>query len=84
MTKAVESGMPKLLIEEAGRPPPGPAIDRGEEVIVGVNKYRPENPEGVDVLDIDNTAVRESQIARLKQIRASPRRGQNAARRWRH
>ncbi|QCG95127.1 methylmalonyl-CoA mutase [Azospirillum sp. TSA2s] len=70
MTKAVESGMPKLLIEEAAARRQA-AIDRGEEVIVGVNKYRPENPEGVDVLDIDNTAVREAQIARLKQIRAT-------------
>ncbi|WP_376962504.1 methylmalonyl-CoA mutase [Azospirillum sp. A26] len=70
MTKAVESGMPKLLIEEAAARRQA-AIDRGEEVIVGVNKYRPENPEGVDVLDIDNTAVRESQIARLKHIRAT-------------
>ncbi|PWC37438.1 methylmalonyl-CoA mutase [Azospirillum sp. TSO35-2] len=70
MTKAVESGMPKLLIEEAAARRQA-AIDRGEEVIVGVNKYRPENPEGVDVLDIDNTAVRESQIARLKSVRAN-------------
>ncbi|MBK1839011.1 methylmalonyl-CoA mutase [Azospirillum sp. YIM B02556] len=70
MTKAVESGMPKLLIEEAAARRQA-AIDRGEEVIVGVNKYRPETPEGVDVLDIDNTAVREAQIARLNQIRAS-------------
>ncbi len=70
MTKAVESGMPKLLIEEAAARRQA-AIDRGEEVIVGVNKYRPENPDSVDVLDIDNTAVRESQIARLKTIRAS-------------
>jgi len=70
MTKAVESGMPKLLIEEAAARRQA-CIDRGEEVIVGVNKYRPENPETVDVLDIDNTAVRESQIARLKQVRAN-------------
>ncbi|MFD1625192.1 methylmalonyl-CoA mutase [Azospirillum griseum] len=70
MTKAVESGMPKLLIEEAAARRQA-AIDRGEEVIVGVNKYRPENPDSVDVLDIDNTAVREAQIARLKTIRAS-------------
>ncbi|MDQ2104930.1 methylmalonyl-CoA mutase [Azospirillum isscasi] len=70
MTKAVESGMPKLLIEEAAARRQA-SIDRGEEVIVGVNKYRPENPEMVDVLDIDNTAVRESQIARLNQVRAS-------------
>ena len=70
MTKAVESGMPKLLIEEAAARRQA-CIDRGEEVIVGVNKYRPENPETVDVLDIDNTAVRESQIARLNQVRAN-------------
>ena len=69
MTKAVESGMPKLLIEEAAARRQA-RIDRGEEVIVGVNKYRPDSPETVDVLDIDNTAVRESQIARLKAIRA--------------
>ncbi|AWK88723.1 methylmalonyl-CoA mutase [Azospirillum thermophilum] len=70
MTKAVESGMPKLLIEEAAARRQA-RIDRGEEVIVGVNKYRPENPERVDVLDIDNTAVREAQIARLQQVRAT-------------
>src|SRR5690606_21567040 len=46
-------------------------IDRGEEVIVGVNKYRPESTEKVDILDIDNTAVREQQVARLKRLRAS-------------
>ncbi|WP_119679565.1 methylmalonyl-CoA mutase [Indioceanicola profundi] len=68
MTKAVDSGMPKLLIEEAAARRQA-RIDRGEETIVGVNKYRPANPEKVDVLDIDNTAVRESQIARLKRIR---------------
>ncbi|WP_188262821.1 methylmalonyl-CoA mutase [Azospirillum tabaci] len=69
MTKAVDSGMPKLLIEEAAARRQA-RVDRAEEVIVGVNKYRPENPEMVDVLDIDNTAVRESQIARLNQVRA--------------
>ena len=70
MTKAVESGMPKLLIEEAAARRQA-RIDRGEEVIVGVNKYRPENPEMVDVLDIDNTEVREAQIARLQTVRAT-------------
>ena len=70
MTKAVESGMPKLLIEEAAARRQA-AIDRGEEVIVGVNKYRPENPETVDVLDIDNSAVRDSQIARLNKVRST-------------
>ncbi|HRQ80125.1 MAG TPA: methylmalonyl-CoA mutase [Azospirillaceae bacterium] len=70
MAKAVESGLPKLMIEEAAARKQA-RIDRGEEVIVGVNKYRVENPEMVDVLDIDNSAVRDGQIARLKQIRAS-------------
>ncbi len=70
MTKAVESGLPKLMIEEAAARRQA-RIDRGEEVIVGVNKYRPQNPETVDVLDIDNTAVREAQVARLKTIRAT-------------
>jgi methylmalonyl-CoA mutase len=69
MAKAVESGLPKLMIEEAAARRQA-RIDRGEEVIVGVNKYRVENPEMVDVLDIDNSAVRDGQIARLKEIRA--------------
>jgi methylmalonyl-CoA mutase len=68
MTKAVESGMPKLKIEESAALRQA-RIDRGEETIVGVNKYRPENPEKVDILDIDNTAVRESQVRRLKEVR---------------
>ena len=69
MTKAVESGMPKLRIEQAAALRQA-RIDRGEEVIVGVNKYQlAEEPE-VDILDIDNTAVRESQVAQLKKIRA--------------
>src|SRR3954470_16261760 len=70
MTKAVESGMPKLKIEEAAAKRQA-RIDRAEEVVVGINKYRVANPEKVDVLDIDNTAVREQQVARLQQIRAS-------------
>jgi methylmalonyl-CoA mutase len=70
MTKAVASGMPKLRIEESAARRQA-RVDRGEEVIVGVNKYRPADPEHVDVLDIDNTKVREQQIARLAQVRAS-------------
>ena len=70
MTKAVEAGMPKLRIEEAAARRQA-RIDRGEEVIVGVNKYRAEEDgEPVELLDIDNTKVREQQIARLKQVRA--------------
>jgi methylmalonyl-CoA mutase len=69
MTKAVASGMPKLRIEEAAARRQA-RVDRGEEVIVGVNKYRAEHPDHVDVLDIDNTKVREQQIARLEHVRA--------------
>ena len=69
MTKAVESGMPKLRIEEsAARRQSG--VDRGDEVVVGVNKYRSSDAEGVEVLDIDNTDVRRQQIAKLERIRA--------------
>jgi methylmalonyl-CoA mutase len=70
MTRAVASGMPKLRIEDAAARRQA-RVDRGEDVIVGVNKYRPENPEMVDVLSIDNTAVRLSQIARLTRIKAT-------------
>jgi methylmalonyl-CoA mutase len=68
MTKAVESGMPKLRIEEAAAQRQA-RIDRGEEVIVGVNKYRAAEETPVEIRDIDNTAVRESQIARLEKVR---------------
>jgi methylmalonyl-CoA mutase len=70
MTKAVDSGLPKLKIEEAAARKQA-RVDRAEEVVVGVNKYRVANPEKVDVLDIDNTRVREQQIARLQTIRAT-------------
>ncbi|MES9968070.1 MAG: methylmalonyl-CoA mutase family protein, partial [Sedimenticola sp.] len=70
MTRAVESGMPKLRIEEAAALRQA-RIDRGEEVIVGVNKYQLEEEPEVEVLDIDNTAVRESQVARLVEVRSS-------------
>jgi len=68
MTRAVESGMPKMRIEEASVLRQA-RIDRGEEIIVGVNKYRLAEEPPVDILDIDNSAVRESQIRRLKQVR---------------
>jgi methylmalonyl-CoA mutase len=69
MTKAVESGMPKLRIEQAAALRQA-RIDRGEEVIVGVNKYQREDEPEIEILDIDNTAVREAQIARLEEVRA--------------
>ncbi|KEJ89921.1 methylmalonyl-CoA mutase [Sulfitobacter donghicola] len=70
MTKAVASGMPKLRIEEAAAQRQA-GQDRGTDVIVGVNKYRREKEDEIDILDVDNVAVRDSQIARLKSIRAS-------------
>ena len=70
MTKAVESGMPKLRIEESAARRQA-RVDRSEETIVGVNKYRPADVEMVDVLDIDNTKVREQQIARLEHVRST-------------
>ncbi len=70
MTKAIEAGMPKLRIEESAAKRQA-RVDRGEDIIVGVNKYVPDNVEMVDVLDIDNTAVRESQVRRLEEIRSS-------------
>jgi methylmalonyl-CoA mutase len=70
MTKAVATGMPKLRIEEAAAQRQA-NIDRGDQVIVGVNKYRLEKEDDIDILDIDNEAVRESQVAGLKSIRAT-------------
>ncbi len=70
MTKAVASGMPKLRIEESAARRQA-AIDRGDEVIVGVNKYKLASQDPIDILDIDNMKVREAQIARLKATRAA-------------
>ena len=69
MTKAVASGMPKLRIEESAAKRQA-GIDRGEEVIVGVNKYRLAEEDDLDILNIDNEAVLASQVARLKTLRA--------------
>jgi len=68
MTKAVASGMPKLRIEEAAARRQA-KIDRGEEVIVGVNKYRAEEESDIDIRNIDNSAVRDAQIERLHRVR---------------
>ncbi|WP_424931379.1 methylmalonyl-CoA mutase [Amaricoccus macauensis] len=70
MTKAVASGMPKLRIEETAARRQA-LIDRGDDVIVGVNKYRLSAEDPIDILDIDNAKVRESQIARIERVRAS-------------
>ena len=65
--KAIESGMAKLRIEESATRKQA-RIDSGEEIIVGVNKYRLQNEDRIDVLSIDNDSVRESQIARINVI----------------
>jgi methylmalonyl-CoA mutase len=72
MTKAVENGMPKLRIEDAAARRQA-RIDRGEDAIIGVNRYRVEDGEAepVDILAIDNSKVREQQIARLERVRAT-------------
>jgi methylmalonyl-CoA mutase len=69
MTKAIETGLPKMRIEEAAARKQA-RIDSGRDVIVGVNKYKPESAEPLDILDIDNQAVRLSQLARLDRVRA--------------
>jgi methylmalonyl-CoA mutase len=70
MTKAVATGMPKRLIEEAAASRQA-RVDKGEDVIVGVNKYKLGTEDQLDTLDIDNDAVRQGQIARLAKMRAS-------------
>jgi methylmalonyl-CoA mutase len=69
MTAYVATGQPKAAIEEAAAAKQA-SVDRGETVIVGVNKYRRESEDQLDTLEVDNHAVREGQIARLKAVRA--------------
>jgi len=69
MAKAIESGVPKLRIEEAAAKKQA-RIDRGEDVIVGVNKFQIDEQDEVDILEIDNDQVRDAQLARLADIRA--------------
>ena len=69
MTRAIEAGLPKLRIEEAAARAQA-RIDGGARVIVGVNRWRPTEAEAIDVLSVDNAAVRASQCARLEQLRA--------------
>jgi methylmalonyl-CoA mutase len=69
MTKAVESGLPKLRIEESAARRQA-RVDRGEEVIVGVNRYQSGPSETLDILDIDNSKVRQQQVERLARVRA--------------
>jgi len=69
MAKAIETGLPKMRIEEASARRQA-RIDSGKEVIVGVNKFRLEQEDALEILDVDNAAVRESQIKRLAKLRA--------------
>ncbi|MBU0487111.1 MAG: methylmalonyl-CoA mutase [Bacteroidetes bacterium] len=69
MAKAIETGLPKMRIEEASACKQA-RIDSGKDIIVGVNKYRLEKEDPIDILDVDNSAVRESQIRRLQQLKA--------------
>jgi methylmalonyl-CoA mutase len=69
MAKAIETGVPKMRIEEAAARAQG-KIDSGSQTIVGLNKYRLGKEDPIDILDIDNTAVRQAQIERLKKLRA--------------
>ena len=69
MTRAVIAGMPKLRIEEAAARRQA-RVDRGEDVIVGVNRYRSEAAEAVEIRSIDNTLVREAQVRRINRLRS--------------
>ena len=69
MTKAIQDGIPKMRIEEAAARTQA-RIDSGQQTVIGVNKYRPTAEEKINVLHVDNTAVREAQIASLKRLRA--------------
>jgi methylmalonyl-CoA mutase len=70
MAKAIETGLPKMRIEEAAARRQA-LIDSGRETIVGVNKYKPDHEDALDVLEVDNRAVRESQLRRLEQVRTT-------------
>ncbi|MBQ0123632.1 MAG: methylmalonyl-CoA mutase [Bacteroidales bacterium] len=70
MAKAIETGIPKLRIEEAAARKQA-RIDSGLEKIIGINEYRLDHEDPIEILDVDNTKVRESQIARLKELRAN-------------
>lgn len=75
MSKAVETGVPKMRIEEAAARTQG-RIDSGAQGIIGVNKYRLEKEDPIDILEIDNTAVRLAQIERLNKLRAERNEGE--------
>ena len=69
MTRAIEAGIPKLRIEEAAARTQA-RIDSGRQPVIGVNKYRPDVPDTIDVLKVDNSSVRAQQLAKLDRLRA--------------
>jgi methylmalonyl-CoA mutase len=73
MAKAIEAGIPKLRIEEAAAAHAGPHRFSGSQTVVGVNRFKPQRDDAIDVLKIDNTAVREAQVARLKRAEEQAR-----------
>ncbi|PNW27615.1 methylmalonyl-CoA mutase [Formosa algae] len=70
MAKAIETGVPKMRIEEASARKQA-RLDSGQDILVGVNKFKTEEKSAIDILEVDNTVVRDSQIARLKKLRAN-------------
>src|SRR5699024_9824602 len=70
MAKAIETGIPKMRIEEAAARTQA-RIDSGNQTIIGVNKYRLEKEDPIDILDVDNTEVRRQQIERLTQLKTT-------------
>ena len=69
MANAIETGLPKMRIEEAAARKQA-RIDSGKDIIVGVNRYRPATEDPIDILEVDNTAVREAQLRRLEKLKA--------------
>src|SRR5690606_27909651 len=70
MAKAIETGLPKMRIEEAAARKQA-RIDAGKDIIVGVNKFQTDDQQEIEILDVDNAAVRESQLQRLADLRAN-------------
>ncbi len=69
MAKAIETGVPKMRIEEASARKQA-RLDSGQDILVGVNKFQTDEPSDIEILEVDNTSVRESQIARLNKLKA--------------
>src|SRR3546814_8630496 len=72
MAKAVAAGWPKAMIEEAAAARQA-RVDRGEDVIVGVNKFRLKDEDSIEILEVDNHKVREAQIARIQKVKSGRR-----------